>query len=482
MLFNTFHFWIFFFLLSAIFFSIKKSWQPWLLLPASYYFYMCWQPEYALLMLTSTLIAFFSSYGIDAANSSAWKRFYFVVGTLANLGILFFFKYADFFSRNVREALASMNVFVDIQDLNLVLPVGISFFTFQAASYTFDVYRGVTRVERNPFYFALFVSFFPQLVAGPIERSDELLPQMRTPKSFDFARMTRGLRIALWGLFKKVVIADLLSTVVNTVYATPEQFSGPILILATTFFALQIYCDFSGYSDIALGVADVMGYRLMDNFRQPYFATSIGEFWRRWHISLSTWFRDYVYLPLGGNRVSRTRWMLNLLIVFGVSGLWHGAAWTFVIWGLLHGGFLILEGLTADARKRLHQRLGLSSRPWLLRPLQTICVFVLVTIGWVFFRASSVSQALYILSHWWDFSGFQIADLWSLGLPRVEMMLCFAVTAVLAVVDGLLYYQPTLVLTGWRARPARWACYFGMIFGLVFFGVLGKVEFIYFQF
>lgn len=482
MLFNTFHFWIFFVTLAILFFSIRKSWQPWLLLPASYYFYMCWQPEYALLMLASTLIAFSSGLLVGGNSSPGWKRLFFVVGTLANLGILFFFKYADFVSGNVRGTLAAMNVFVDIPDMNLVLPVGISFFTFQAASYTFDVYRGVTKVERNPFYFALFVSFFPQLVAGPIERSNELLPQMRSLKNFDFARTTLGLRIALWGLFKKVVIADLLSTVVNTVYATPEEFSGPLLVLATFFFAVQIYCDFSGYSDIALGVAKILGFDLMWNFRQPYFATSISEFWRRWHISLSTWFRDYVYLPLGGNRVSRRRWIVNLLVVFAVSGLWHGAAWTFVIWGALHGALLAIEGLTADMRTTIKGRLGLADRPWLLRPFQTGAVFVLVCIGWVFFRAASFEQAIYVLGHSCDFSGFRIADLWSVGLPRAEMMLCFVVIGVLAIADGMLYFQPRFVLAGWRWRPMRWSCYFGMVFGLVFFGVLGKVEFIYFQF
>ncbi|MCE7945771.1 MAG: MBOAT family protein, partial [Chlorobi bacterium CHB1] len=309
MLFHSLEFIIFFPVVVAIYFLAPLRFRQFFLLLASYYFYMCWKAEYAVLILLST--------GID------------YVAAL-----------------HMHKTSGRGNIFYEFPLFDILLPVGISFYTFQTLSYTIDVYRSEKTPERNFIKFALYVTFFPQLVAGPIERSTRLLPQFDHEHKFDANRVVSGLRLMLWGFFKKLVIADRLALYVNEVYNNPADYTGLPVIIATYFFAFQIYCDFSAYSDIAIGAARVLGFDLMKNFRQPYLAQSIGEFWKRWHISLSTWFRDYLYIPLGGNRVSRLRWYVNLMAVFLISGLWHGANWTFVVWGALHGSYFVLSLLT----------------------------------------------------------------------------------------------------------------------------------------
>ena len=274
------------------------------MLIASYYFYMCWKPAFVVLIIASTLVDYLVGLGLARFQEKVVRRLLLVASLTTNLGLLFTFKYLDFFLTSLESSLARFNILYDVPSFQLLLPVGISFYTFQTLSYTIDVYRRVTPVERHLGIFAVYVSWFPQLVAGPIERSNHLLPQFRRQTRLEFDRVRSGLQLMLWGMFKKVVIADLAAPFVNTVYDAPNEFSGPILLIATLFFAAQIYCDFSGYSDIAIGIARIFGYDLMTNFRQPYFARSIGEFWQRWHISLSTWFRDYIYIPLGGRRTS----------------------------------------------------------------------------------------------------------------------------------------------------------------------------------
>ena len=360
MLFNSFAFVIFFIVVLFLYYSIPKQYRWMLLLAGSYFFYMCWKVEYIVLIIASTLIDYLVGLRLSKTENSSTRTLLLVISILTNLGILFTYKYMNFFGENINflanylaNAYASqygMSAHAQYPLLKLLLPVGISFYTFQSMSYTIDVYRRVTTPEKHLGYFAVYVSFFPQLVAGPIERSNHLLPQFREDRQATSAEMVAGLRLMLWGAFKKIVIADQISVVVNTVYETPQEYSGPFLLLATFFFAMQIYCDFSGYSDIAIGCAKTMGFDLMTNFRRPYFASSLGEFWRRWHISLSTWFRDYVYFPLGGNRVAPWAVYLNILTVFIISGLWHGAAWTFIIWGLIHGLILVAERLIAQLR------------------------------------------------------------------------------------------------------------------------------------
>ena len=304
---------------------------------------MCWKPEYIFLILFSTIVDYYCGLKMEGAQNRTYKKLFLTLSLFTNLSVLFAFKYLNFFSDSIRYILNEFNIFYNIPYFNVLLPVGISFYTFQTLSYTIDVYRGQKKAEKHLGVFALYVSFFPQLVAGPIERSTRLLPQLKKENSFDYLRFKNGLLLMLWGFFKKIVIADRLAVLVNTVYNNPIDYQGITLIIATIFFAFQIYCDFSAYSDIAIGASKIMGYDLMKNFNRPYFSKSIAEFWRRWHISLGSWFRDYLYFFLGGNKKGQLIWYKNLMLVFLISGLWHGANWTFVIWGFLHGFYMIFS-------------------------------------------------------------------------------------------------------------------------------------------
>jgi alginate O-acetyltransferase complex protein AlgI len=481
-LFNSFQFIFFFVAVVALHGLLPQRLRWGLLLASSYVFYMSWRAEYVVLLIAATAVNYFVGLGLERAERPAVRRGLLALSLGVSLGILFAYKYLDFFAESLGLALGAVGVRTEMPHFDLILPLGVSFYTFQSIGYAIDVYRGTTPVERHFGVFALFVSFFPQLIAGPIERSQNLLPQFRNPNPLDHERLASGLRLMLWGAFKKIVIADRISVVVDTVYASPDLYSGPLLLLATFFFTLQIYCDFSGYSDIAIGSARILGYDLMTNFRRPYFSTSAAEFWRRWHISLSTWFRDYVYKPLGGNRVTTPRWIYNTMVVFVVSGLWHGANWTFIAWGTLHGSYLLLEAATRVPRTWLLRHTGLPTRPRLYRTAKTLFVFVLMMAGWVFFRALSIGDAVDILARAWDPRGFQLPTLWTVGLPRFEMMMAFVSIAVLFGVDGVLEFQPARVVRLWKRKPIRWTLYLACVFSIVFFGAFGRAEFIYFQF
>jgi len=343
MLFNSLNFLFFFPVVTALYYMIPHRFRWILLLASSYYFYMCWKVEYIVLILITTLITYFTGLGIGKAKEKKKKKKYLVFCICSNLLILLIFKYFNFFNNSFKEIFDYFNIFYNIPSFNLLLPVGISFYTFQSLSYSIDVYNGQKEPEKHFGIFAVYVAFFPQLVAGPIERSTKLLPQFYNKIEFKYSQVTDGLRQMAWGFFKKIVIADRLSLLVNQVYNNADSYTGVPLIIGTYFFSFQIYCDFSGYSDIAIGAAKVLGIDLSKNFKYPYFAKDINDFWRRWHITLSTWFRDYLYFPLGGNRVSAKKWCYNILIVFILSGLWHGASWTFIIWGTLHGFFIIVN-------------------------------------------------------------------------------------------------------------------------------------------
>ena len=363
---------------------------------------MSWNPAYIILIILSTVVDYFAGLKMGSTDDKSKRKKYLFASLFINLGMLFFFKYYNFFSDSFTYLLNEFPVMQMgnfLPTFDLLLPVGISFYTFQTLSYTIDVYRGEKEPEKHFGIFALYVSFFPQLVAGPIERSTRLLPQFKEEYKFDYIRVTDGLKLMLWGYFKKVVVADRLAIFVNGVYNDVSGVEGIPLILATVFFAFQIYCDFSGYSDIAIGAAQIMGFDLMDNFKRPYFSKSIPEFWRRWHISLSTWFKDYVYIPLGGNRVSKLRYYANLFITFLISGLWHGAAWTFVIWGALHGFYQIFSLLTKKYRYKLKESIGIVNYPTLNKYLQIGVTFVLVDFAWIFFRANSLNDAWYIINN-----------------------------------------------------------------------------------
>lgn len=483
MLFNSFEFAIFFPLVVIGYFLLPPRFRWAFLLGASYYFYMCWKAEYLVLIVISTLIDYVAGLRMGKTTVRSRRKKYLMLSLVANLGILFTFKYANFFSESLRVALNQFNIFYDMPMFDLLLPVGISFYTFQSMSYTIDVYRGEQQPERHLGKFALYVAFFPQLVAGPIERSLRLLPQFDRVFKFDYERVVSGLRLMLWGFFKKLVIADRLAIYVNEAYNHPAEYQGLTLLLATYFFAIQIYCDFSGYSDIAIGAARVMGYDLMTNFRQPYFSKSISEFWRRWHISLSTWFRDYLYIPLGGNRVGKQRWYFNLFAVFVISGLWHGANWTFVVWGALHGGYLIFAIVTADWRQKLAHWSGLAKRPALHNLLRTLITFHLVLFAWIFFRANSLSEAFMIIGNMAALD-FSLESLKSLNIALGWGELLVAIGSILFLELAHLLQSRGKVHSWITARPAalRWSVYYLLLLAIAFFGVFNHSEFIYFQF
>ncbi len=489
MQFNSLEYLIFFPLVVGIYFALPHRFRWALLLAASYYFYMCWKPEYVVLILVSTLIDYWAALRMGKIGERPKRRKYLIISLAANLGLLFSFKYFNFFNDSIRTLCDSVNLFYGVPTLDVLLPVGISFYTFQTLSYTIDVYRGARGPERHFGAFAVYVAFFPQLVAGPIERSTRLLPQFFREQTFEYHRVVDGLRLMLWGFFKKIVIADRLAVYVNQVYNNPGDYSGGPLILATYFFAFQIYCDFSGYSDIAIGSAKVMGFDLMQNFRRPYFAKSIAEFWRRWHISLSTWFRDYVYISLGGNRVVRWRWYYNLIVVFVLSGLWHGANWTFLVWGGLHGGYMVASNRTAALRKRAASFFRLPDHPNLQKWLRAGITFHLVLLAWVFFRANSLSDAFLILGGMPAIDFSSLAYDLTTGFYRHDLARgWFDLAIAFGAIGLLLSVQVAQRRAGERpmisAQPVwlRWAVYYAAVLAIVLFGVYEHAEFIYFQF
>ncbi len=435
-----------------------------------------------ILILVSTLIDYIAGLKMGKTTVKAERKVYLVLSLLINLGLLFTFKYFNFFSESFHQIFQHFNIMYKVPSLKVLLPVGISFYTFQTLSYTIDVYRGKRKPEPHLGIFALYVSFFPQLVAGPIERSTRLLPQLYEKMEFDYQRVKDGLLLMAWGFFKKVVIADRLAILVNQVYNNPTDYSGFPLILATYFFAFQIYCDFSGYSDIAIGAAQVMGYRLMLNFNRPYFSKSISEFWKRWHISLSSWFRDYLYIALGGNRVKKWRWYLNIYIVFIISGLWHGANWTFVIWGSLHGFYLLFSTWTQKYRTALFDAVTPIRFEMIRKALRVLITFHLVLFSWIFFRANSLHEAFYIISHL--FSGLNMSALNTIsGFGTPELMFVIGAIAVMEFIHVVQRKHGIRKLLGQQPFMIRWAIYYFLIMTILLFGAYDYSNaFIYFQF
>jgi D-alanyl-lipoteichoic acid acyltransferase DltB (MBOAT superfamily) len=485
MLFNSLAFAIFFPLVVLLHFALPHRFRWAWLLGASYWFYMSWQPRYALLLFGSTFLAWAAGLLISREARPARRKAWLAACLVGNLGALFFFKYFNFANGSLRSLFQELGWTYSVSAVDVLLPVGISFFIFQSLSYAIDVYRGRQEPERHFGLFALYVSFFPQLVAGPIERAGNLLPQFRIPHAFDADRAASGLRLMLWGMFKKVVIADRLALFVDPIYDNPGAHEAPALLLATYLFAFQIFCDFSGYTDIAIGAARVMGFDLMKNFDRPYAAASVAEFWRRWHISLSTWFKDYLYYPLGGNRVARPRWMANILVVFLVSGLWHGAAWTYVVWGALHGLYLTTGALGAGLRERLAAAIGLDRLPRIRRALGVLVTFHLVLFAWIFFRARSLADALFIVKTM-AAGAFEVPAQALAGVPLPLLAGCLALVAILEAVH---------LLQGWlesgrgseAAAPVfhpalRWAAYLVLLLGVLNLRPAQVAPFIYFQF
>lgn len=482
MLFNSLKFMIFLPVVLILYWGMPHRFRKYFLLAASYYFYMSWKPEFIVLILFSTAVNYFCSLGLERFVRR--KKLLLTADLVINLGLLFVFKYLNFFGETVTALCRAVSIPFAAPVLDIILPVGISFYTFQTLSYTIDVYRGKMKAERDFVTFALFVSYFPQLVAGPIERADNLLPQLKKERVFRYEQAAHGARLMAWGFFKKCVCAAYLAQLTDAVYNDVPAASGGAAALATAAFALQIYCDFGGYSDIARGCSEMMGVELMVNFKAPYFALSIRSFWQRWHISLTSWFREYVYFPLGGSRKGLARTLRNTWIVFALSGLWHGASWTFVVWGVLHALYLSAELIWRRARSAAGSR----HHGACYKVFMQLKTFILACVAWVFFRADTMADALAVLraaavgllhpANW-------LREAWSLLTAEGMLTACVTVLSVAVLLGGDLLDEKTDAMAAvGRLRPAaRYGLY--VVFLVAMLLLIPKTTaapFIYFQF
>ncbi|MDE6386373.1 MAG: MBOAT family protein [Lachnospiraceae bacterium] len=475
MLFNSFAFAIFLPIVFILYWALPKKCQWLVILVSSYYFYMSWNVKYVVLILMTTVVSYITAILLEKEHNEKKRKLYLSVAFLFCLGVLFFFKYFNFISASIAGVVQRFSIQYSPFMVDVLLPVGISFYTFQTLAYVIDVYRGDVNAEHHFGKYAAFISFFPQLVAGPIERTANLLPQIKRENIFEYGQASYGLKLMVWGFFKKIVIADTLAVYVDTVYNNLHEYTGMILGIATIFFTIQIYCDFSGYSDIAVGCAKLFGIDLMSNFKSPYFSSSVKEFWSRWHISLSTWFRDYVYIPLGGNRVSKWRHRLNLMITFLVSGLWHGAAWTYVIWGGIHGLAQVMENLFGKIKVRKG------------KGVRMLLVFLFAAFAWIFFRAQSFSDAAYVIRY--TLSGIRhprqylMAGYQDLALTKKAIMTCIGMIGLLCVYDAFSLKYDVIACVGRWNVVLRWTVYLAMVLLILFMAPIGNASsFIYFQF
>ena len=497
MLFNSQEFLIFLPIVVLIYYLIPNRVKYLWLLVCSYYFYMCWNAKYALLLLFSTATTYASGLLLELTKTklpegkqqTKYKKIIVALSFIFNLAVLFFFKYSDFATEILPAIFAHIHIDIRVPEFNIILPVGISFYSFQALSYTMDVYRDEIYAEKNFFRYALFVSFFPQLVAGPIERSKNLLKQLAQPQKFSFERARDGLLLMLWGFFLKIVLADRIAIFVDTVYSDYSIYTGFYILMATILFAVQIYCDFSGYSVIAIGTAEILGVHLMENFNAPYLSQSIAEFWRNWHISLTSWFKDYLYIPLGGNRRGKLRKYMNTMIVFLVSGLWHGASFSFVIWGGLNGFYQILGEMSAPVRNWFVRIFHLNRNSLGHKLFQIVFTFVLVDFSWIFFRAGTYRNSLEIIKKMFTFNPWILVDgsLYTCGLDDKNFRLMLICILVLILADLCKYMG--IKIREVVARQDWWFRSIFFVFSICFiltFGIWGPgyngANFIYFQF
>jgi alginate O-acetyltransferase complex protein AlgI len=487
MLFNSIDYFIFFPIAVFLFFLCRHKYRWFVLLAASCIFYAVFVPAYLLILFTLILIDYSS--GIWIARSTGRKRkLFLLVSIIATCLILFVFKYFNFFATNINQISTLLHWNYTLPALKLILPIGLSFHTFQSLSYVIEVYKGKQQPERHLGIYALYVMFFPQLVAGPIERPQHMLHQFHERHEPEYTSVVIGLRQMLLGYFKKMVIADNLAPYVDSVYSGPAASTGNMTIVAIFFFAIQIYCDFSGYSDIAIGSARMMGFRLMDNFNFPYFSKTIGEFWHRWHISLSTWFRDYVYIPLGGSKVSTGRMYYNLFIVFLLSALWHGAGWTFIVWGMLHASYLITGKVLNPISNKINETIPMPAS--IKNSISTLFTFLLTSFAWIFFRASDMHNAFEVIKHI-SVSPASFAGDMHMLCKRVHMLSPERVPAlylalsllVFFAIELTLYRRSDSILNGPWTRYSRWGAYYAVVAMILLFGVYDITpNFIYFQF
>lgn len=480
MLFNSFSFFIFFIVVSASYFLLPHRYRWIMLLLASCIFYMFFVPAYILILFFTIIIDFIAANLID--NSVGKKRKnWLTLSICANVGVLAFFKYYNFLNDSLTSALGWLQTPNPIPHLDIILPIGLSFHTFQAMSYTIEVYKGAQKPEKHFGIFALYVMFYPQLVAGPIERPQNLLHQFHDKHYFNYHRVVEGLKLMCWGLFKKAVVADRLAPLVDAVYANPENGTGLAAFMATAFFAFQVYCDFSGYSDIAIGSARVMGFTLMKNFNIPFFSTNLSELWKRWHISLTSWFKDYVYVPLGGNRVPKWRWYVNLIITFSLSGLWHGANWTYIIWGSMQGIFLAIGAATQNSRNKFNSLFGNFQGSFLWNVWQQLVVFALFCSGLVFFRSQSLDNAFILIQNGLQFSQTDFSFSVFKNNPY-EFKLGIAVIIILLVMEKLMGGRYIYEWTKNFSRLFNWIFFLLLTLAILHFGVFNSNSFVYFQF
>ncbi|MEO9964294.1 MAG: MBOAT family O-acyltransferase [Reichenbachiella sp.] len=441
---------------------------------------MYWKVEYVLLIIASTLVDYYAGLQIYQSRDHSRKKKFLLLSLCINLGLLFFFKYTDFILENIHLLIGWPGVSDSPTQLNLILPIGISFYTFQTLSYTIDIYRGELKPERHLGYFALYVSFFPQLIAGPIEKAKNLIPQLKRKIVFEYENAREGMILIAWGVFKKIVIADRIALVIEPIYAHPHDFHGVAIALAAMLFMIQVYCDFSGYSDIAIGTARIIGIRLSLNFKNSFFSKSIGELWSKWHITLMDWFKSYVYIPLGGSRGSRAFGYRNILIVFALSGLWHGADWNVVSFGLVNGAYIVLEKMTYSFRVRIANFIGLDKIPNIHKAMQIAITFLLFSISGLFFRAESIYDTIVMIQNLWSANFLSLEQysktgIWHNIILIPSILLLFSTERLLGEETlGQFLSQKKLLI--------RWLVYILLIGICVNFGITGEQEFVYFQF
>ena len=495
MQFTSINFLMFFLFITTIYFIIphKVRWV-WLLV-CSYFFYMILNPKYVLLIATSTIITYLSGLLIENANkihnekkSIQLKKLWVAASVSSNLGILLLFKYYNFFNSSLTQVLNAFNISVNLPNFKYLLPLGISFYTLQALSYTIDVYRKDVVAEKNLGKYALFVSFFPQVVSGPIEKSKNMLHQFDEKHSFDYERVKNGLLLMLWGVFVKIVVADRLALFVNTVYNRPNNYKGFATIIATLFYTFEIYCDFMSYSNIARGAAEVLGFKVTNNFKQPYYSKSIKEFWSRWHISLTSWFKDYLYFPLGGNRCSKFRKYYNIMIVFLLSGLWHGATFNYIIWGGLHGLYQIIEYIIEPFKQKVIKVLNIKTEVFSFKLLEVSLTFLLVNFAWIFFRAKTLSIAITIIKNTFYFNPWIFIDgsIFKVGLDSKDFLISIIGIALVLTVDRMQKTKGIRIKLSKQNISFRWGMYLVTIVSILVFGMYGPgysmQQFIYSQF
>ena len=489
MLFNSWNYLVFFIIIFIFYYIITSKYRWIVLLIGSYFFYMYSNYKYVIFILFTTLSTYYFAIRLDKIKDENKRKINLILCIGLNASILLFFKYFNFFNNNLARVFEKVEIIWKLPNYKYLIPLGISFYTFQTLGYLVDIYNRKRVAERNLGKYALFVTFFPIVLSGPIERSTNFLKQLDEKEiKFDYEKIKDGLLLILWGLFKKIVIADRLAVLVNNIFDNPTQYKGIPLIIASIFFTFQIYCDFSSYSDIAIGSARILGYSLIKNFNTPYLSKNTGEFWRRWHISLSTWFRDYLYIPLGGNRVNKIKKYRNIMIVFLVSGFWHGASWTFILWGAIHGVYQIIGLESLKIREVLLRVFKVDQESYGYRIYKVLGTFLLVNFAWIFFRANNLKDLKYFIKNMFKIEWKFLFDnsIYKLGLDRADFLLSLYLIVFLLIIEFLNNKINLKEKLKKEMLIVRWSVYYILIFSIIIFGYYGGIydasKFIYLQF